>query len=65
MAKKLRPAMPDDLARIKEALARLREARRLMREAGAPLSTAKIGHAIKSAEGAMRHAERRRDATIA
>lgn len=55
----LKPAKPHAKRQIDEALQLMRRARKLLREAGAPRATQKIGFAINSAEGALRHCERR------
>jgi len=43
-------------AKIEEAMARLRQARDLLREASAPRAAAAVARALKSADGARRHA---------
>jgi hypothetical protein len=57
MKRASRRTRADDLARIDCAIAKLREARDLLREAGAVKATAYVRGALKSAEGARRHAE--------
>ncbi len=57
--RRLKPAKPHAKRQIDEALQLMRLARKLLREAGAPRATQKIGVAINSAEGALRHCERR------
>lgn len=57
--RRLKPAKPHAKRQIDEALQLMRLARKLLREAGAPRATHKIGVAINSAEGALRHCERR------
>lgn len=49
--------MASNSARIAVALDMLRTARRLLKEAGATKALAKTRDAIRSAEGAQRHAE--------
>lgn len=58
---KLRPVTETDLLRITHAIIGLREARNGLRSAGAAHSAAYVSRAIKSAEGALRHAERCHD----
>lgn len=48
---------PGDLEKIRQALALLLKARDLLVEAGADFAVAKVRRAIKSTEGAERHAE--------
>jgi hypothetical protein len=54
----LRASKTGDIERITRSVALLREARSLLVEADAGLAAAKVRRAIKSAEGAQRHAER-------
>lgn len=56
---KLRPATEDDVDTIDMAIGNLRVARDDLREAGAVRAALAVSRAIKSAEGALRHAERR------
>ena len=56
MARKLRSTTRADLNSICMALDRLREARGFLRDAKAGRSVAYVSRAIKSAEGAERHA---------
>lgn len=46
-----------DARRVRRALDLLRLARELLKDAKAPKATAKVRLAIKSTEGALRHAE--------
>lgn len=59
MSRPLRPATPDDVARIKLAQGHLREALSLLRQSGAPRTTARVAAALASCGGAVRHAEGR------
>lgn len=59
----LRPYQDGDRQRILAALNRLRDARSDLIEAGATSAAAYVRRALKSAEGALRHAERRERAT--
>jgi hypothetical protein len=56
MSRAFRHAGLEDLATIDLAISRLREARHLLRGAGAAKAASYVGRALKSAEGAMRHA---------
>ncbi len=56
---KLRPAQPDDRNRLDAAIQYLKEARDLSSDAGCPKVATKIKSALKSADGARRHMERR------
>lgn len=60
MARKLRTVTPRDLTQIEIALATLMVSRLLLRKAGAHNSAAYVGRALKSAQGAQRHALRAR-----
>lgn len=59
MARPLAPAGSHDTADIAEAIRSLRHARDMLRSANAPKALAKVQAALKSAEGAHRHAQRR------
>lgn len=54
---KLSPA--ERRQRVQLAIAFLKEARKCLRQSGATQSAAKVGRALKSAEGAYRHAVNR------
>lgn len=56
----IRPTTKADLILIRAALHHLREARNLFREVGAKKAAAYVRRALKSGEGAERHAERAR-----
>jgi hypothetical protein len=58
MSKRLESRYPprERPLRIAEALRLLREARNILRDAGAPLALAAVRRAMKSTEGAERHA---------
>lgn len=60
MSRPLRPALPGDVTKTRLALLHLRSARELLAEVGAPKALERVRLAIASAEGAVRHAERRR-----
>ena len=55
----IRPARADQMQAAKNAVTALREARNFARKADSPKTLAAIQTAIKSAEGAVRHAKRR------
>lgn len=55
---KLRPYKVGDCGRVQDAIQHLRQARRLLVEVGAPRSAKKVRVALKSTEGALRHADR-------
>ena len=55
---KLRTAFPQDLQKIELAMQQLREARDLLSSAGAKKARDYVAAALKSAEGAWRHASR-------
>lgn len=59
MPRALQPATRADVQRVRLALAQLREARDNLRAAGAVLALARVNAALKSADGALRHVERR------
>lgn len=61
MARKLRPATGTMLGDIAEAREHLKTARDLVRRAQCVRTVAKIAAALKSLDGAHRHALRRRD----
>lgn len=76
MARPLTPASADDVKRVRMALVQLKSARALLSGAWqvrplandgplAPQALAKVQAAIKSTEGALRHVQRRADATAA
>jgi len=54
----IRPVKADDLTEIRAAIAKLREARDLLAHAGAKRAAEYVRRALKSAEGAERHALR-------
>jgi hypothetical protein len=54
---KLREYKAGDLEKIQEAIKKLREARELLKSAGAAKSATRVRRALKSAEGAERHAD--------
>jgi len=58
MARKLRTTTADDIHCLKKALEMLKAARTYARNANARRSHAYIGRAIKSAQGALNHAQR-------
>lgn len=60
MARKLRTTTPRarDIGSIRCALGSLQAARKWLKEAGATRAAAYVSRAIKSAEGAERHAQR-------
>ncbi len=62
---KLRPAQKAHLQAAKDAVNALRDARTFARKADSPKTLAAIQTAIKSAEGAVRHAKRRHARTNA
>lgn len=59
MARSIKPASPADPARVARAVALLREARDLLAAADCPQSLARVRAAIRSADGARRHVDRR------
>ena len=59
MPRQLTPAGSADVQRVRRALTLLREARDLLRQAGAARTVERVQAAIKSADGAVRHVERR------
>lgn len=59
MIRRLTPATAVDVLLVEAALFHLRRARRDLRLAGCPQAAAKVARAIKSTEGALRHAHRR------
>lgn len=61
MSRRLRPAWRGTTRTIDDAMWHLREARRLLKIADTPATLKKIASALKSAEGAKRHAYRRED----
>lgn len=63
MPRKLTPATPATLAECHRAIRALRSARNHLRRAGAPEAAEYVSRALKSAEGALRHAWRRYYAT--
>lgn len=64
MPRQLRPATADQRARVTAVLIRLRAAREDAKAAGCPQLLDAIRHALKSADGARRHVQRRRNATL-
>jgi hypothetical protein len=56
--KKIRPITPSDSLHIDGAVEALRSARRLLRKAGATNAADYVCRALKSADGASRHARR-------
>lgn len=58
MSRTLRIMTANDVLRIKAAIRRLSEARHLLAAAGVTQATDKVRSAIKSTEGALRHAMR-------
>ena len=58
MTRQIRTVSSGTIKNIDEAVRTLREAQRLLRKAGAVKTLAKVRSAIKSAEGAKRHALR-------
>lgn len=60
---KLRPASYTQILCVQMALRRLREARDDLKAANCPAATEAVRHALKSTEGALRHASRRAAAT--
>jgi len=59
MPRQLKPAESADVIRVRRALSLLREARDLLRQVGAVRTVERVQAAIKSADGAVRHVERR------
>lgn len=59
MTRKLKPATPRQRQRLKEALLFLVEARKCVVDADCPATLRKVRSALKSAEGAARHMDRR------
>mgnify|MGYP001591998732 CR=1 FL=1 len=55
---KLRSYKTGACQRVQDAIHHLRQARRLLVEGGAPRAAAKVRRAMKSTEGALRHADR-------
>lgn len=60
MPRKVKPASESDVILVALALHILLRAQRNLRLAGAPMAARAVGRAIKSTEGAYRHAQRRR-----
>lgn len=60
---RLQPATIRDVHRVRLACERLRDARDALAQAGAVRAAAKVRRALKSAEGALRHVERRQRTT--
>lgn len=60
MSRKLRAVTGGDVARIQGAINTLRRAKKTLRDAGAKKAAAYVARAMKSTEGALRHAERAR-----
>lgn len=65
MARPLAPATANDVHNVAAALSDLRAARQRLSAAGCPSALASVQAAIKSTEGALRHVQRRADATAA
>jgi hypothetical protein len=65
MSRALKPATPDQQVHAENALDCLRKARAWMRYAETPKTMARLEATIKSAEGSIRHIERRVVATAA
>jgi len=59
---KLRPYYIGDLKAINAAIDLLRKARYLLRASDSPKAASAVQRALKSAEGAARHGQRRKDA---
>ena len=59
MTMTLKPATPTDRERIIDAVELLRNARTMLRLAGATKATEAAQKAVNSAEGALRHVDRR------
>ena len=55
---KLREGKKNDVAKVNIAITMLRSARNLLKQVGAKKSVERVRFALKSAEGAKRHAER-------
>lgn len=56
---KIRPATPEDVARVRQAIQLLRSARNLLRSAGCPQTLRRVRLCLTSAGGAERHVEHR------
>lgn len=56
MARPIRPATKTTAYDVEMAVAALRDARDILKNAGAPRAAAAVRKALKSAEGAYRHA---------
>lgn len=59
MARTMTPGTDADVQRIGHAMWLLREARKVLKAAGARTSAKKVARALKSADGARRHARHR------
>lgn len=64
MSRAVQPITAQQLTQIEAAVSRLREARGLLRDAGANRAADYVARALKSAEGAQRHAERRAQESV-
>jgi hypothetical protein len=60
---KLRPSTIEQVRAVHDALDYLRKARDQLTFAEAPQAAGKVRDALKSTEGALRHIQRRHDAT--
>jgi hypothetical protein len=63
MARQLKPATRADVDHVRLAIHHLQVARDLLRQAGATAALSRVRAALKSAEGAQRHVERRANET--
>ncbi len=59
MMPKMRTATPATIVDVETACHHLRAARACLAQANAPRASEKVRHALKSAEGALRHAHHR------
>ena len=59
MSRKLRPATEIQVLSAKAAVYSLKLAREYLRAAGSPQTLNRVRETLKSAEGALRHAQRR------
>ncbi|RVT39195.1 hypothetical protein [Sphingobium algorifonticola] len=57
--RKIRPASEETRETVAQAIEHLRQARTLLRESGAPRAAEAARHALRSAQGAARHADHR------
>lgn len=65
MAQKLKPASDSEYIDVLHAIAYLRAARDALKRSGSKRSVERVRKAIVSAEGALRHVDRRRMVRIA